>query len=107
MTAVLRERHHLPAAQEPAQSGLVVAGQALVAGVRSLRHRRQVEQIANRPAQRLRLLLPMRKEAAGIVQSLPPVGEIDVGRAAGLKRRVGATRSASPVILAECSPQRN
>src|SRR5262249_57893714 len=30
----LSERHHLPAVQQPAQAGLVVAAQACVAGVR-------------------------------------------------------------------------
>ena len=61
-----RQSDNGPAAQQPDQAGLVVAGQSAIVGCRSLGWGVQAEQLTRRPAERLGLLAPCS-------QKLPPV----------------------------------
>ena len=98
----LGERHHLAALQQPDQAGLVVAGQAAIARVRTLRRLVEAEQILGGPAERLGLLAPAGEEAATVLDGEPPAVDRDQVGAAGFEggdgpaiegRKIGKTRT--------------
>jgi len=87
------ERQDLPPAQEPDQSSFVIAREPPIRRVRLGGYRRQAEQVAGRPAERLGLRAPLGEEAATVLDSLLPPIVWDQIRAAGFKMLEDATKA--------------
>src|SRR5262245_1494852 len=81
----LGERRHLPAAQQPNQADLVIAGQTAVARVWLRGWRLEPEQVGSRPAKDLGLIAPASEEASAILDGGPPAVDVDEIGATGLK----------------------